>query len=508
MLAQLSLQRSQQPIQKGGPLIRPAHLIPVAWLLSATWLLASPPQPDPRVNFLKHLVLDSRVIAETNNVRLELGRVEKEPRNPLFHADRPWENALNNLYPNFTWDTEARQFKLWYKDMLPDRDVIARMMPPRIVLKTGWFLLYATSKDGLRWEKPELGLYGFDGSTRNNIVMRDTPNTGVFKDLYDPDPARRYKMVYDVGRGQLRVRFSADGLHWGDEIVPKITGGVGDTHNNAFYDPHAGKYVLITRLFQGERKVARSESRDFVNWTDAALILESLRDEKGQRQTYCMPAFAYGNCYLGFLMLINTGSDNSVDCELTWSPDTLHWYRVNPGTPLIPRGPPGSYDAGCIYGPADGPVLKNGKLMILYGGSQSLHVGTKRHCLPCWAYLRADGFAGYAPARRGEKAVVVTAPLLATGEPLRVSTDAKGGSLRVSVLDEKGFELDRCKPITADVTDAEVRWKGDRRFAALKGKTVRLRFEFETARLYAFSGLRLVTRLVPEEGFEPPTKGL
>ena len=463
----------------------------------ACWLVqpapaAAPHAPDQRVNFHKHLVLDARVIAETNNVHLTLGRVEKEPRNPLFQADRLYENALNNLYPNVYCDSDARLFKLWYKDMIPDRDIVDKMMPPRIVIHTGWLLLYATSRDGLRWEKPNLGLYGFDGSTSNNIVMRDTANTGVFKDVYDPDPQRRYKMVYDLGRGHLRVRFSADGLRWSDEAVPAIVGAVGDTHNNAFYDPRAGKYVLITRLFEGERKVARSESRDFINWTDAKVVMESLPGEKGKRQTYCMPAFAYANCYLGFLMLINTGSDNSVDCELTWSPDTVTWHRVNPGAPLIPRGPKGSYDAGCIYGPAGGPILKDGKLWILYGGSEVFHVGTKRHCLPCWAYLRADGFAGYEPASPGGKGAVVTQPLRCTGEPLRVSADAKGGSLRVAVLDETGFELDRCQAITADVTDAEVKWKSGKRFASLEGKTVRLQFELKAAKLYAFGGVELL----------------
>ncbi len=436
----------------------------------------------------KLLVLDPRVIAETTNVRLTLGNVQKEPRNPLFQADQPWENALNNLYPNVTYDAEARLFKLWYKDMLPDRDVIAKMMPPRVVIRTGWLLLYATSRDGLAWDKPALDLYGFDGSTQNNIVARDTANTGVFKDVFDRNPARRYKMVHDLGRGHFRVRFSADGLRWSDEVVPAIVGAVGDTHNNAFFDPRTGRYVLLTRLFEGERKVARSESRDFTNWTDAKVVLESLPEEKGKRQTYCMPSFAYANGYLGFLMLMNTGSDNSVDCELTWSPDTVNWRRINPGTPLIPRGPKGSYDAGCIYGPAGGPILKDGKLWVLYGGSEVFHVGTKRHCLPCWAYLRPDGFAGYEPVQPGGKGILVTQPLRCTGEPLRVSTDAKGGSLRVRVF-AKGFELSR--PITANVTDTEVKWSGLRRFTSLKGQTVRLQFELESAKLYALSGVEL-----------------
>ena len=444
------------------------------------------------VNFTKHLVLDSRVIAQTNHVRLVLGRVEKDPHNPLFHADKPWENALNNLYPNVAYDEDQRLFKLWYKDMLPDQDVVQKMMPPRIIAHVGWFLLYATSRDGIAWNKPDVGLIGFDGTKHNNIVARDTANMGVFKDLYDPDPARRYKMVHDEGRGNLRVRFSADGLHWGDALTPKIAGAVGDTHNNAFFDPHTGKYVLITRLSQGERKVARSESKDFLNWTPAEVVLESLAGEKGHRQTYCMPSFPYANIYLGYVMMINTPGDSTVDCELTWSPDSVKWYRVNPSTPFIPRGPEGSYDSGCIYAPAGSAIARNGQLLIFYGGSKAKHIGTKRHCLPCLARLRLDGFAAFEPDVPGVKGLVVTQPMRCTGEPLRISADPNGGAIRVAVLNQPGFELDHCVPDTKDVTDGEVKWKGASRFSSLKGKTVSLRFELDSARLYAFSGLELL----------------
>jgi len=54
------------------------------------------------------------------------GTVVKDPHNPLFQADKPWENALNNLYPNVTYDREEKRFKLWYKCVLADPEVIAR----------------------------------------------------------------------------------------------------------------------------------------------------------------------------------------------------------------------------------------------------------------------------------------------------------------------------------------------------------------------------------------------
>jgi hypothetical protein len=203
-----------------------------------------------------------------------------------------------------------------------------------------------------------------------------------------------------------------------------------------------------------------------------------------------MPAFPYANVYLGYLMMYNAGSDQTVDCELAWSADSVVWQRLNPGTPFLPRGPAGSCDSQCIYAPAGPPMAQEGKLLIFYGGSDFPHKGWKRHCLPCLARLRLDGFAGYEPVAPDSRAGVVTQPLLATGEPLRISADARGGMLRVAVLDAPAFATEPSLAITNNVTDGLVQWPG-RAFASLKGQRVRLRFELERARLYAFSGLGL-----------------
>ena len=93
---------------------------------SALPAVAAPPRLIPR-DPLKQLLLDARVIAQAEDARLVLGTPRKDPGNPLIPADRAWENATNNLYPNVLWDEAAQQFKLWYKDVLADKDVIARM---------------------------------------------------------------------------------------------------------------------------------------------------------------------------------------------------------------------------------------------------------------------------------------------------------------------------------------------------------------------------------------------
>jgi D-alanyl-D-alanine dipeptidase len=434
----------------------------------------------------KLLLLDSRVVEAASNAKLILGTPQKHPANPLFQADKPWENSLNNLYPNVIWDEEEQLFKLWYKCVLADKEVIAQMDQPSTVHDVGWYLLYATSKDGIHWDKPALGLHKFAGSTANNIVARDCPNVGVFKDLHDADPARRYKMVSDVGLGKPQVRFSADGIHWGEALAAKGFGAQnGDTHNNAFWDERSSKYLWFTKLYLGERLVSRFESDDFLNWKNNGLVLRSTLAEGRSSQTYCMPVFRYGSTYLSYVMMYHVGNGRTVDCELAWSHDGLQWQRVEPGTPFIPRGGKVSYDSECIYAMAGPPILKNGRLMIFYGGDDFPHTGWKRHCLPCLATLRPDGFAGYTPEDASKPAHVLTSPLRLTSEPLCITADVSpGGSLRVSALNDKGAVLDVTEPISISVTDEILHWKK----GVLKAETARFQIELDHAVVYAMSG--------------------
>ncbi len=423
----------------------------------------------------KLLVLDSRVIESAENARLMPGTVTKHPGNPLFQADKPWENSLNNLYPNVIWDDEEKVFKMWYKCVLADKEAIAQMDGPSMVHDVGWYLLYATSKDGIAWEKPALGLHVFGGTKDTNIVARDCPNVGVFKDLHDADPKRRYKMVSDVGLGKPQVRFSVDGIHWGPAINVEGFGAQnGDTHNNAFWDEGSGKYLWFTKLYLGERLVARFESDDFLHWKNNGLVLRSSIMEGRTSQTYCMPVFRHAGLYLSYVMMYHVGKGRTVDCELAWSPDGLKWQRVAPGVPLIPRGPKGSYDSECIYAMAGPPITRDGKHLIFYGGDDFPHTGWKRHCLPCLATLHEDRFAGYDPMDAAKPAVLTTKLLRVTSEPFRVIAD--GDDIEITAMDESGQKVEK---------------------ASWAGKTLRFRLSIPRGKLYAIEGAALVDRDLP-----------
>lgn len=372
----------------------------------------------------KLLMLDTRVIEQAENAHLVLGTPGKAAENPLLPSDQPWENATNNYYPNVTWDAEAKLWKMWYKDVLADKDVIALMDGPSTVHDVGWYLLYATSKDGLKWEKPALGLHKFAGSGANNIVARDCPNVGVFKDLHDPDPARRYKLVHDIGLGKPRVRFSADGLNWSPaQEVLGFSAQQGDTHNNAFFDTRSGKYLWFTKMYLGERLVSRLESDDFLHWKSSGIVLRSALDEGRATQTYALTVFPYANLYLGYVMMYHLGSGRVVDVELAWSHDSIKWQRVQPGTPFLKLGDKDSCDSGCIYAQAGPPVVQDGKMLLYYGCSPTVHLGWKRSASLCLARLREDGFAAYEPEDKTKPAVLITSPLRESGRPITLSAD-------------------------------------------------------------------------------------
>ena len=428
----------------------------------------------------RYLLLDSRLIDRLDNARLALGSVKKHPANPLFREDKPWEPRFDNLYANVLYDEHDKLYKCWYSPFIVDKaaSATARADRARVPYRPRgreMGVCYAVSKDGLAWKKPALGLVEFQGSKANNIVVRGPHGAGVFRDDREPDPQRRYKMFYQG----MAVRFSPDGLHWSDPVSCREIEARGDTHNNAFWAPELNKYVGITRLFFGQRIVGRTESPDFIHWRKAAEVLRG----DPQNQTYAMPVFRYADVYLGLVMIL-CRKDDRVHCELTWSPDTVRWERIEPGKPLIPTSETrGAYDWGCVYAAAV-PILREGEIRLYYGGSNGPHGGW-RDGFFCLATLRPDGFAGYEPADPARPAAIVTRPVVCPGKPLRITADAAGGSVRIVLLDADAGQLAVSEPVQGDVTNQPVRLP-QAVLTARAGKSVRLRIEMARAKVYSF----------------------
>jgi len=409
--------------------------------------------------------------------------VHKHPANPLWGEDKPWEVRFDNLYPNVLYDADEKIYKCWYNPFIVDKATTGVPRAersnveyrPKKGRETG--VCYATSKDGIKWEKPELGLVDFNGSKANNLILRNTHGPGIFKDARETDPAKRYKMIQQG----MAVRFSSDGIRWSDAISCKEISAVGDTHNNAFWAPELGEYVGITRWKIPQRVVVRTQSPDFIHWTKAAEVYRG----DVNNQTYAMPVFRYEHVYLGLVMMYRIHPDDRVACELAWSPDTIAWMAIDPGNALIPLSEkPGDYDWGCIYAAAYPIVLEN-EIRLYYGASNGPHMGW-RDGFFALAKLRKDGWAGYVPIDPHKSGTVLTKPLACNASTLHVSADIGSGSLKVVVMDANGETLANSKPMTGDVTDAAVAWAPADALAGLQGKVIRLRFELHGAKLYSF----------------------
>jgi len=437
----------------------------------------------------KYLVLDSRLVERVANARLTVGQVTKHLANPLFVADKPWEVRFDNLYANVVYDTRRRLYQCWYNPFIVDDVTSGTPRARRSGIRyrpahREMGICYARSKDGLTWEKPDLGIVEFNGSAANNLVFRGPHGAGVFLDVHDPNPSRRYKLFARASDrdSALAVAFSPDGLHWTGLTTCPEAAAVADTHNNAFWAPDCRKYVGITRLWRdGQRIVGRTESDAFLAWSKTVEVLRG----DGVHQTYAMPVFRYAGVYLGLVMLLN-GQDDRVRCELAWSPDTMHWERIDPGRPLIPNSEKkGDYDWGCIYAAA-APVILEDEIRLYYSGSNDTHGAWRDGCLAL-ATLRPDQFAGFEPQRSDQPGTLVTRPVRCTGSQLRVTADTAGGRLRVGVLDADNFTLARCQPITGKVANRVVQWSAAADLESLTGRSIRLKFELQMAKLYAFS---------------------
>ena len=438
----------------------------------------------------KHLLLDATLIASARNLATELGTAEKSRNNPLFAEQHPWEPRFDNLYPNVIWDRDDHLYKCWYTPF-----VVSHLDEQRTTAAHAYWtyrepgLCYATSSDGLRWEKPLLPQFPFAGQP-SNVVRPHAGDGGVFKDEHEADPRRRYKFIFRPDRagvlGGLAVAFSPDGLHWSkptDLHFPLKA----DTHNNAIWAPTLGRYVALTRDWGAGRKnpaqrvrlVARTESSDFIHWSPPQIVLRGPEDT---RQLYSMPIFFYGGLYLGLPAIFNTLTDRT-DTGLAWSKDTLAWHLVSSGRPLIGNASAEhAYDWGCVY--ASVPVFSDNDVKIYYGASDGPHTGLRKGYFAL-ATLRPDGFAGVVPADPGAAAELTTIALTGGGHPtLAVTADiAAGGSIEAVLMNAAdGAEMGRATIAGERRLNAEPLSLGN----APAATRIQIKFILRQAKLYSF----------------------
>ena len=437
--------------------------------------------PPRRIGATHQLFIDDGLIAHTEGLRRVVNQPVKHHDNPVLTYEHPWEGNCVITWGSVLYEPKEKLFKVWYE--------VYKKFPKH---GDGTIVCYATSTDGIHWDKPKLGIYDYFGTKANNIVFWlkgkgiDAPTI-----LPEPHPTAdvKYRMYFHQ-RGGIYTATSPDGIHW--TVLDRSLINAGD-RNSAHYDPARKKTIVITRIpGRGMRTCGLWESDNGVDFKHVQEIVAPDDNDPEKTQLYGMIYFNYAGLRLGFLEMFYIPT-RLLDTQLVYSRDGLEWARACDRQVFLPLGGPGSWDQAWVTPSQNPPIRIGDKLYIFYQGRQTLHwaVAPYGHIGSVGlAFLRPDGFVSL--DAQCEEGCVTTAPLLLDGTALHINAFARPGAVAAEITDLDGNPLEGygrgdCVPLEmADRLDHAVAWKGGRTLAPLKGKPVRLRFWVRGTKLYSF----------------------
>lgn len=472
----------------------------------------------------RQLFIDDRLIdrAQTKDVSRELHSPTDVRR--VLKAERPSE-ALGFIFYGSVVD-DGGTVKLFHGSYDAD--------------KKKHFSL-ATSKDGIHFERPDLGLTEYHGNTANNILPVHAVEAGVFLDPHAP-AEKRYRLLFtqhwpDPEKAGVYVASSPDGIHWNvgeNRVLPFAP----DSQHTGLWDEKLGKYVIYVRAWNPVRCVARVETADLeAPWPyDASVpphyiwgkekiptpsrelptvMAPDSRDPENV-QIYTSAAVRYPfapEVYLAFpaAYLLFKGSewkaralnsnDGTFDVQFASSRDGITWERWR--KPYIAAGLHDGLDLRLVS-MCQGMVRRGSLLHQYFIGWPQTHgrpvvwdknledraEWLKRDLGGIYCVTqRVDGFVSMTAAAR--TGTVTTKPLTFTGNRLRLNLHTDGaGQVRVALLSPDGdpmpgFSAGECEVINADEIDYEVRWKDGADVGALAGRPLRVRITLTQSALYA-----------------------
>lgn len=458
------------------------------------------------------------------------------PREITFVCDKPWEGA-SCAYMKVFQDGEL--YRMYYRgsDVVYTKDGYSSPHPETAC--------YAVSRDGIHWTKPDLGLFEFKGSKKNNIIWMGvgSHNFAPFLDTNPDCPKEeRFKALAGEFKRGLQAFVSADGVTFKPlQQKPVIAEGYFDSLNLAFWDSVAGVYREFHRDFREGRDIRTGTSKDFVHWTDPEFLWYHAHRHGSEpegappvkdadpankipgrvSQLYTnqiTPYYRAPHIYMGF-------PTRYIDRGWTYSATKLprHEYRKLRGAKSRREGT--AVTDGMFMASRDAkefhvwpesfirPGLRTTQSWF-YGDTYQNHglVETKSHIedappeMSVYVSenshqdhpgqfrrhtLRIDGFVSLtAPLAGGE---LVTTPLRFQGSrlALNLSTSA-AGSVRVEIQDVAGkplpgFSLADAHELYGDSLSLEAAWKGkDTDVSALAGKAIRLKFVVRDADVFSY----------------------
>jgi hypothetical protein len=398
------------------------------------------------------------------------------PDTAMIPMDKPWEKGIG--WTSCYRDPKSGKYQLWYQSF-----------NGRSGDKTmDCVVSYAESDDGLKWTKPELGLFPIKEYTNTNIVLIGSGGYGdryccsVIVEPDDPDPAKRYTMFYydfitENGREESAVclAFSPDGIKWTkqpgmlyrtafgtrgiqppyvdedpyvetkdkDGKVTRKSWSYPLTLSDAvdcFRDPVTKEYVIIAKMWMDspiggtswKHGIGRSISKDLVNWSKPQMILYPDEHDTNEQEFHTMPVFPYNGMYFGLCQKwVRRPVKLTVDVELMTSRDGIKFERLYRNPPFIQRPEPGIYDSRSVFTNAT-PIILEDEIRFYYGAANMVPLlkGVKAERTQLsgvgLATIPRDRFAGIRPVDKSEQITLVGGPLEKIGQVTLKPLDLTG----------------------------------------------------------------------------------
>ncbi len=505
-------------VASGGELLYNGIRLPDTWPPRLTGLgrepmpvpyLKQPPEVIP-IDVGRQLFVDDFLVQQTT-----LNRTfhKLEYHGPVLTADKPWESGSHEdifgrrsghiaaPFSDGVWyDPTDKLFKIWYS--------------------AAFYKLtcYATSKDGIHWDKPSL-----DVEPGTNIVIRHSSasfgrgSQTVWIDDRETDSKKRFKMFETLPDPdhldnfeflRFGLRFSPDGIHWSEPILRPQSPRIGD-RTTAFYNPFRKVWVWSIKGAgaggEGRARAYREHVDALIGtaWQAEDVYPWAYSDRLDPRnpnpelshinpQLYNLDAVGYESLMLGLFSIWQGGVKDKPkrnEVLLGFSRDGFHWDRPDRTPFAHANEKPGAWNWGNIQSAGGGCLVVGDKLFFYVMGWSENNTTTDRTINTGLGVLRRDGFASMDAGP--QEGVLTTRLIQFSGKYLFVNADAVGGQLQAEVLDRNGaviepFSRANSVPMSSDSTTARLSWKGVDDLSRLVGQPVKLRFYLTNGDIYSF----------------------
>jgi acetyl esterase/lipase len=491
--------------------------------VAVTWIIQSRASANDSapigIGSRLELFVDRHLIDALDGAQLKLH--PPMPQEIAFHMDAPWEG---NYCGYHSLVKDGDRFRYYY------RGAHRLQTDAKNNKKFSHMGTCCTeSGDAIHWQRPRLGLFDFQGSKDNNIVLKNDSADGAFRGYsmcfmvsLNANPVAKPEERYialahspEVSRtadgkpiGRHAIFTSPDGHRFTMKETPVLdrqqSDGGGDV---VFWDTNLGKYVAYLRAYvdaktgtiggfksSGVRSAVRVTSPDLEHWSEPEVVLYG--DAPPEDLYTMMPGqyFRAPHIYIGLptrfmpkrKAVMEWYRDGVNDGVFVTSRDGLHWDRTFMEAFVRPGPDPANWTSRAIY-LTRGVVQTGPTEMSVYWYEHGDH-GPKEMRVRRGA-LRLDGFASVnAPYAGGE---MVTKPIVFQGDMLVLNcATSAAGSIRVEIQDETGcpipgFTLEDSPERYGDEIEGTFTWQSNADLGTLAGKPIRLRFVLKDADLYS-----------------------